>query len=884
MVFSTPSRERPLRLGRHIGLLTVLWTAVICLSFFLKFLYSQKEVDEEARLQADIIYDRMAHELNELVRDWTQTPDLEVAHRLQEMVQSLQGLRIFTDDRNSSQSQLTVHLVGGRPRNPANRPDSWEAAGLKALEAGAPEVVQVERRGVASSMHHYLRPLRMEQQCLPCHQASGVRVGGVMGAVDIAFSTEALWGLERGDVVRQGLGHAVIWLIGLGGLLAMMRSLRSRFRERDMGRRALRQERDFVNAVIDAPGALVLVLDRAGRIVRFNRACEQVSGYAAAEALGQEYFTLPLLPEAEREAARRACSAPEASPGDAVALEREGAWRTRDGERRQIAWSYAPLRGEDGALEYVIIKGIDITERRAMEARLRASEEKFRNLFENCNDAIFLADARSGEVLDANRAAERLLGLPRERLIGSHQSQIHPPEDAERYRAIFGVRAEGTRPLLDCEVQHTDGRRVPVEISASTITLGGRRVVQGVFRDVSERKRGEEERLRFEEKLQQAQKLESLGVLAGGIAHDFNNLLMGVLGYADLALLELAAESPARHSVQQIVTAALRAADLTRQMLAYSGKGRFVIEQLDLSRLVEEMSHLMQVSISKKAALRFDFAPSLPPIEGDATQIRQVVMNLITNASDALGERSGVITIRTGAAPVDRSYLQSTYMDDNLPEGPYAYIEVSDSGCGMDAETRARIFDPFFTTKFTGRGLGLAAVLGIVRGHKGGIKVYSEVGQGTTFKVLFPCKPEAAPAPEAAAGPEEARRGAGLVLVVDDEETVRSVSKMALEKSGFSVMTAGDGREGLSVFQSHGAAIDLVVLDMTMPHMNGEEAFREMRRLRPGARVILSSGYNEHEATHRFAGKGLAGFIQKPYRARDLVEKVAELLGGGGEG
>ena len=400
----------------------------------------------------------------------------------------------------------------------------------------------------------------------------------------------------------------------------------------------------------------------------------------------------------------------------------------------------------------------------------------------------------------------------------------------------------------------------------------------GVGIDITERKRAEEERRELEAQVQQAQKLESLGVLAGGIAHDFNNLLVGILGHADLALDQLSPASPARPCVKDIETAAKRAADLTRQMLAYSGKGRFVIERLDLNEVVAEMTHLLEVSISKKAIPKYNYADNLPAIEADGTQIRQVIMNLITNASEALGDRSGVISISTGAMECDRAYLSGTYLDEELPDGVYVYLEVTDTGCGMDEETCRKIFDPFYTTKFTGRGLGLAAVLGIMRGHKGALKVQSEPGRGTTFKILLPAVGE--PAAAVREAPPRARgwHGTGTVLLVDDEETVRTVGRQFLERAGFSVLTAADGPEALELFREHADDIVCVVLDLTMPHMGGEEAFRKLRDIRADVRVIMSSGYNEQEVTQRFAGAGLAGFIQKPYRGSELLAKLGEVL------
>ena len=388
----------------------------------------------------------------------------------------------------------------------------------------------------------------------------------------------------------------------------------------------------------------------------------------------------------------------------------------------------------------------------------------------------------------------------------------------------------------------------------------------------------EEQRRQLETQVQQAQKLESLGVLAGGIAHDFNNLLTGVLGNAQLALYDLPPVSPVRQYVEEIEEAAKRAAELCRQMLAYSGKGRFVVQPIDLSEVVEGMGHLLEVSISKKAALRHDLADGLPAITADATQIRQIILNLITNASEALGEHSGVISVITGVMDCGRDYFRSTYLDEELPEGRYVYIEVADTGCGMDQATCRKIFEPFFTTKFTGRGLGLAAALGIVRGHRGAIRVYSEPGEGTTFKVLFPALDQPATPHRGETEVTEELRGTGTALLVDDEEHVRKTGRHMLEHMGFTVLTAIDGREAVRVFREHADEIDCVLLDLTMPNMDGTEAFQELRRIREDVPVILASGYNEQDATQRFTGKGLAGFVRKPYGMQDLQAKMGPFL------
>jgi nitrogen-specific signal transduction histidine kinase/CheY-like chemotaxis protein len=395
--------------------------------------------------------------------------------------------------------------------------------------------------------------------------------------------------------------------------------------------------------------------------------------------------------------------------------------------------------------------------------------------------------------------------------------------------------------------------------------------------DISDRKRAEEETRKLEAQVQHAQRLQSLGILAGGLAHDFNNLLTIILGNARIALLDLPPASPAVERLAEIETATSRAAELTNQMLAYSGKGRFTLQAVNLSRLAEEIAHLLQAVISRKTAIQFNLADDLPAIDADPAQIRQIVMNLITNAAEAIGEGGGAIQVSTGVVDADLTYLSGTYFDDHLLAGRYVYLEVADTGCGMSPETQTRIFDPFFTTKFTGRGLGLAAAIGIVRAHRGALKVTSQPGLGSTFRLLFPGTDKKA---EVRVAEPSGRvwRGRGTVLVVDDESGVRDLARAILESAGFAVLTACDGGDAIRVFQRHAGEVVAIVLDLTMPAMTGEETATELQRIRPGVPIILSSGYSEQEVAGRFAGKGLAGFLQKPYEPAALTEALLRAL------
>ena len=385
------------------------------------------------------------------------------------------------------------------------------------------------------------------------------------------------------------------------------------------------------------------------------------------------------------------------------------------------------------------------------------------------------------------------------------------------------------------------------------------------------------QRKEAEAALMQSQKLESLGILAGGIAHDFNNLLTTVLGNANLAAAHLPADHPASPFLARIEEASLRAADLTRQLLAYAGKGKLQVDELDLNFLVKEMTRLLSVSISKKADIRYMLSPEPCWIHADISQIQQVVMNLVTNASEAIGsDNLGRITVRTGEQELDEAYVRHVTLLPLKP-GRYAILEVSDTGCGMDAATLARIFDPFFTTKFTGRGLGLAAMIGTLRSHAGSLKVYSEVGRGTTFKIYLPSS-RVALASQVEKPSAPLTRSLGTLLVVDDEPTVRQVARALGISMGFHVVEAVDGMEAVEVFRRGHPEIALVLMDLTMPRMDGYQAFAALQEIDAAVPVVLSSGYSELETGDRQVMDRLAGFLPKPYQKSRFEEVVKQAL------
>jgi PAS domain S-box-containing protein len=517
---------------------------------------------------------------------------------------------------------------------------------------------------------------------------------------------------------------------------------------------------------------------------------------------------------------------------------------------------------------------------------LRESEELYRIVTEISRDAVEVVN-EAGEIIFVNPAVEEVFGNKPEECLGKQMRDyldvVHP-DDRERVAEDYGRVEKGGETVYYAPMRcrHKDGSwRWIKAIATSYVSASGERCLLEVTQDITEQVETEQRRQQFAEQVTEARRLESLGVLAGGLAHDFNNILVAILGYSDLALHKLSPFSPVRPLIERIMKGGQRAADLCSQMLAYSGKRQLTVGAIDLNEVVEEMSQLLEVSVSKKAVLEYELAANLPAIEADATQLPQVVMNLIVNASEAIGEESGVIRVSTGTMECDSDHLKKTFFrGEDIAEGVYVYLEVSDTGCGMDEETKEKIFDPFFTTKFTGRGLGLATVLGIARAHEGAIELYSEPGKGTTIKVLLPAIQQPAEPLAGEATPPKDWRGSGTILLVDDEEPVLDVGSMMLEKVGFNVRTARDGREAVEVFRQHRDEIVCVVLDLLMPIMDGEEALRNLRRIREDVKIVLSSGYQEHDVTERIVEMGFAGFVKKPYTADTLIEQLRQALEG----
>ncbi len=583
--------------------------------------------------------------------------------------------------------------------------------------------------------------------------------------------------------------------------------------------------------------------------------------------------------------------------------------KTANGQIRWIALSMLCMRFEDE--DALFSAFTDITEQKAFQERMsranelleervrertleiyqssqalqqsqestRETRDELQSILDNMVDTYYRIDAR-GHVAWASKSVEALVGYDDQEVIGIPlPSLLAEPTD---FRFFAYAMKCSKLPVMHHETRlmHKNGNVVWVSVSAhytynSKGETGG---IEGVIRNVTEQVISKREKQDMEQKMAHVQRLESLGVLAGGIAHDFNNLLSVIMGNTGLANMKLGETSPVAKETQNIMTASEHAADLCKQMLAYSGQGNFLIEYVDLSKVVMETAQLLDVSISKKVTLNFELSDALPSINADVTQMQQVVMNLVTNASEAIGEESGVINISTDVIDASYAELYSEFLDEALPAGRYVVFQIDDDGCGLDEVTRKKIFDPFFSTKFTGRGLGMSAILGIVRSHNGSIQIKSQPGQGTTIRILLPASDGVVKKRLDFQSVQTKEKQRDTILVVDDQPAVLAMATAILESMDYSVLAANGGRQGVDIFRDKHDEIAAVLLDMTMPDMNGKEVFAELCKIQRGVKVILASGYSKENIFEQFQDVGEVSFLQKPYSSEALQNTINQLL------
>jgi PAS domain S-box-containing protein len=632
------------------------------------------------------------------------------------------------------------------------------------------------------------------------------------------------------------------------------------------GRRSEESETSL-KAIFNQASFGIAETDLTGRIVLANRRYCELVGRSLDELTPMRTadVTHPDDRERDQELYNRAA----VSLDEAFVIEKR--LLRPNGETVWVHKSLSVVRDEQGQPKYFLCVVQDITARKQAEEALRESEQQLKTLADSIPQLVWMAEP-SGFVFWFNRRWYEYTGTSFDEVQGWGWQAVHDPEVLPRVLDLWRKSLHAGSPNeMEFPLRGADGafrrfltRVIPLRDGHGNVTRWF-----GTSTDIEDQKRAEEA-------VRQKQNLESTAVLAGGVAHDFNNLLTGVLGNASLALEGLSSSDPNAEYLREIVQATERAAHLTRQMLAYAGKGSFILKRLDLSTHVREIGTLIHAAIPRQVAVEMALTPDLPVIEADPGQLQEIVMNLVINAAEAIGEgRSGKVRVATRC----QNILQATearFIPECPAPGAYVVLAVEDDGVGMTEDVRSKIFDPFFSTKFAGRGLGLSAVLGIVRRLRGAVTVESESGRGSRIQAYF------------AAVPREEQTGqinelgltesGGVVLVVDDEEMVRGVAKHALEHHGYSVLVANDGREGVEVFRENASRINVVLLDLVMPVMGGEETLQALRSLHPNVPVILSSGYDETRATSGFQSSQLSAFLQKPYTASQLVSVVARVL------
>lgn len=618
-----------------------------------------------------------------------------------------------------------------------------------------------------------------------------------------------------------------------------------------------------LQALLDAWSEPALLIDERRVVRAANRALARSLGVELEQLLGEPAFER-LPQERFGEHARRV--------GAAFAGQRVVFEQIADG--RRLLHQLEPVVDDAGEVVGVALFATDVTSVAPADAGEQGSEAQFRTIVSTCLEGVWQIDPEA-RTRFMNEQMATMLGYTVEECLGRKLEEFMDGAAwAEAQRAL-ARRKQGIRERFEFRFQHKLGRDVWAVVSAAPIldAGGGYLGALALVTDVTQARV-------LEQKVQHTQKLESLGVLAGGIAHDFNNVLAGILGNVGLAQNELPPDSRAGFFLKEAELAAQRAADLTRQMLAYSGRGAFVVDVIDLNATIREVQSLLSTVVSKKAALNIALGTNLPLVRGDATQIRQVLMNLVMNASDALEGGPGSIRVSTSLTEATVANLARSYLDDALEPGPYLSVEVSDTGAGMSREVLGRIFEPFFSTKAAGHGLGLAAVLGILRAHNAAVIVDSEPGRGTNFKILLPAllgatlrvrsePPRARPAARANA----------RVLVADDEEAVLSVTCKTLERLGYECVRCSNGAEALARLSEGELEVDIALLDLTMPELGGGEVLAELRRRGTTTPVILMSGFGASDASPELMSAGPIDFIEKPFVPGELSRRIQRIIG-----
>jgi PAS domain S-box-containing protein len=760
------------------------------------------------------------------------------------------------------------HITSLNPIRPDNAPDLWESKALKQLERGSKEVVAVEQLNGQPHLR-FMRPLITEKSCLRCHAALGDTEGGIRGGISITLSLASIQKTMKSVIIYDVGIYSFIWLLGLGliyiGTRKIERTMTSLSNERNM----LRESEEQLRVIFETTESGIILVSPQGVIDFANRRMAEMFGMPLQELIGTSYPEH--LHESEKQIGDEKMRQLIKGEIQSVSVDRKYI-RTNGSE----FWGHLSgrrLEHPDGGLRALVGVITDVTERKRIDVECRVSEERYRALFTRAGDGIFIMSS-NGQLVEVNESFARMHGYNVREMQHMNLQDLDTPETFSMAQKRIALMLAGETLTFEVEHYHKDGHIFSLEVSGSLISSGAESYIQCFHRDISERRQAEEERRKLEQQFHHAQKLESLGVLAGGIAHDFNNILTVILGHCYLAKGDLDSEQEYKESFQQVESAANRAADLCRQMLTYAGKTESVHSWLSLWTLVDEVVKMLQSAIRKNVMIELDLNCNVPAIMGDTGQLQQIVMNLIINAAEAIGEANGNVHVVLSQMVVEENGRETDTFGTVISAGSYACLEVTDTGIGMDEETLKRIFEPFYTTKFTGRGLGMSAIQGIVKSHDGILKLTSAPGIGTTFKVCFPLPKLSDEAITTRTSRTHHDKATGTVLLVDDEKILLDMGTSLLDAFGFSTITAQNGFEAIEIYRERGDGIDFVLLDLIMPIMGGIETYHELRNITTTLPIIFCSGYSIESVSDIIDTDKHSAFVHKPYNPEELRNVV----------
>lgn len=907
------------RINRYALFVSIFWTAVIACAFgWLSYQQWNNALDvarAEARatFEKDTLYRKWAADHGGLYVPATDRtpPSPYLAHiperdvrtpsgRLLTLINPAYMTREVFQLANREKALVRGHITSLRPLNPANEPDPWEERALRAFERGEGEVSGLQ---IMDGQRHMrlIQPFVVEERCLKCHAFQGYAVGQVRGGVSVSVPLAEYSGFTGRLVAGGAAAHGIIWLLGLGMIEAGRRALSRSSQE-------LQKSEERYRTVADYTADWEYWLTPDGRFEYVSPSCRNVCGYTQ-----EEFYRDPSLLERiihpaswqrynDHWHAESATGYPE--PIDFPII-------TRDGQERWISHVCRTVYGGDGTVigrrvsnrditdrkraedllqeqtvqleqevterqaaqeslqEQAVVLEEEIAERINAEETIRQSEEKFFRAFQLAPLMMTISDIEDGAFLEVNDKFVELSGYTREEAIGATSARLGLITAGDRARFLELLAREGRVSEFALKVHTREGRVLNCSYFGELITVSGRTRLLSIVLDVTEH-------AQLEEQLRHSQKLEAVGRLAGGIAHDFNNILTVIMGCGTILKMDGTLADRQNEMLGQIIRSAERAAQLTRGLLAFSRRQVIKPQNVDLDEIVRGVQKFLGRVIGEDIQFKSIFNGAGLTVSADSGQIEQVLINMAANARDAM-PRGGLLTIETALEQVDAPFVKS---QDNAQPGPYAVISVSDTGTGMDEETLKRLFEPFFTTKDVGKGtgLGMAIAYGIVKQHNGFVTVASEEGNGTTFKVYLPIVEERAAELAAGAAPARPRGGSETILVAEDDESVRATVNDTLGRFGYDVILAVDGEDAVAQFAARQDRIKLVVMDMIMPKMSGKRAYEEIRKLKPGVKVLFFSGYTTDFIRSRGDLDDGVELLNKPVAPLELVTKVRELL------